>query len=130
LAVAGLIVILALLFRIRADGLVVVVGLEAYPLPATCMSYAWFGVKCPGCGLTRSLVYLAHGDWAASWRMHRLGWLFGALIVGQFPYRFLALQRGGRHPFGPSFPTAVGYVLIFLLFGNWLADGVADWLTH
>jgi hypothetical protein len=130
LVIAGLIVLLALLFRVRADGRVAVAGLDDYPLPPVCVSYAWFGVKCPGCGLTRSVVYLAHGDLAASWQTHRLGWLFGVLILGQFPYRFLALKRGGRHPFGAGFPAAVGYLLLFLLFGNWLAASVADWLTR
>jgi hypothetical protein len=129
LVLSGLIVILALVLQVRADSRVVVAGLDEYPLPSTCMSYAWFGVKCPGCGLTRSLIHLFHGDWLASWRMHRLGWLFGALIVGQFPYRYLALQRGGRHPLGPLFPKLVGWAVIFLLFANWLSEGLERWLV-
>src|SRR5712671_4868428 len=31
-------------------------------LPPLCVARPYLGVKCPGCGLTRSFVYLAHGD--------------------------------------------------------------------
>jgi hypothetical protein len=120
LVVSSLVVILALLLQVRADGRVCVIGLEDHPLPHTCMSYAWFGVKCPGCGLTRSLVLLAHGDWAASWQQHRLGALMMALILMQFPYRIMALKRGGRPPLGQRVPHLVGLAVIGLLIGNWL----------
>jgi hypothetical protein len=31
------------------------------------------GLPCPGCGLTRSLMALWHGDWLTSFRYHPLG---------------------------------------------------------
>ena len=32
------------------------------PLPELCMLYSRFGVDCPGCGLTRTFIYMAHGQ--------------------------------------------------------------------
>ena len=122
LVISAVVIILTLIFRVREDREVYVGGLEDYPLPPLCMSYALFGVKCPGCGLTRSLIYLAHGDWAGSWRMHRLGILFGAVILVQIPYRLWSLRHGGRPSFGVWLPTCFGYVLIWLLMANWVFD--------
>jgi hypothetical protein len=42
-------------------------------LPPTCGSKAMWGLDCPGCGLTRSFVSLAHGDFWASWRVNPAG---------------------------------------------------------
>jgi hypothetical protein len=69
-----------------------------------------------------SLVYLAHGDWEASCRMHRIGWLMALAVLLQFPYRIVALRRADRQFLGHWFPTAVGFTLIVLLVGNWLWD--------
>jgi hypothetical protein len=122
LVVSSLAVLAAVLLHVRADGQVALRGLSEYALPPTCLSYAWFGVKCPGCGLTRSIVYLAHGDWKASWRLHRLGWLMASAIVLQFPYRILALLLPDRSVVGLSFCRLFGQFLIAALLANWLLD--------
>jgi hypothetical protein len=119
LAVASLVVVLSLILQVRSDDRVIVTGFPDYPLPHACLSYAWFGIRCPGCGLTRSLVHLAHGDWAASWHDHRVGWLMALAIFLQFPYRLIALWRGGPPPLGIWVPRIFGYALITLLIGNW-----------
>ncbi len=124
LAVACAVVILAFLFVEVSGGRVAVRGLTGYPLPESCLSRTWFGLKCPGCGLTRSIVHLAEGDWRASWRSHRLGGLMAAVIVFQIPYRLMALRRPDRHLIPDRWLAVFGYVLIGLLIGNWLMDVV------
>ena len=42
-------------------------------MPPLCPFKALTNVPCPGCGLTRSLVLFAHGDWAQSVNFHPLG---------------------------------------------------------
>ena len=122
LAVAALVVVLALVFQVRPDERVIVTGLPDYPLPPACMSREYFGVKCPGCGLTRSFVHLAHADWAASWKCHRLGWLLATAVLLQFPYRLLALRRGGQSPLGDRVPRWFGCLLIISLLVNWTLE--------
>ena len=41
--------------------------------PVTCGFRAAFGLPCPGCGMTRSVVAFANGDPAASFAHHPLG---------------------------------------------------------
>jgi hypothetical protein len=90
-----------------------------YPLPHACYSRVLFGARCPGCGLTRSFVHLAHGRWRAAWQVHRLGWLLAAIVVFQFPYR-AALVRGGENwAVGPRFAAWFGIAVIGLLVANW-----------
>ncbi len=84
------------------------------------MSRQWFGLNCPGCGLTRSLIHLAHGDWQASMAMHRLGWMMAAAILLQFPYRISCLRHGHISPLGTRLPKWFGYTLICSLVANWL----------
>jgi hypothetical protein len=89
------------------------------------MSRSVLGLKCPGCGLTRSIIHLARGDWRASWRDHRLGGLLAAVVAFQIPYRLLALRRPDRLVISPRWQAILGHALIVLLIGNWLVDVVA-----
>jgi hypothetical protein len=114
-----IIVVLSLLLQVPSQERVAVVGLPSLPLPQTCLSKAFFGVDCPGCGLTRSFVCLAHGDWFSAWKFHRLGWLLAISVLLQFPYRIYALKSGKEMPLGRRFPTFYACFLIALLFGNW-----------
>ena len=93
LAAAGAVLILAFMLVEVPDGRIAVRGFTRFPLPKACMSRTILGLNCPGCGLTRSIIHLAEGDWRASWRNHRLGGLFAALLRLQVPYRLLALRR-------------------------------------
>lgn len=89
------------------------------PLPHTCVARTVFGVDCPTCGLTRSIVHLAHGRVAESLAMHRLGWFVFGLIVAQVPYRLWRLS-GGRAPFAstPRSPPVLWCGLLVLLLLN------------
>lgn len=119
LLAAMVVVVLALMLEVAGDERVTLGGI---PLPPTCASRSLFDVDCPGCGLTRSFVLLAHGDWTGAWRMHRLGWLLAMLTLVQFPYRIAALRFPDRELLGTLFPKLVGYLLIGLLIGNWLLN--------
>jgi hypothetical protein len=119
--VSVVVVVLSFLLECPSDQQV---ELHGVPLPGTCMSQTLFGLRCPGCGLTRSLVFLAHGDLAGSLRLHRLGWLLAAAVLAQFPYRLAALWCKQDYPLGRTFPKLFGHALIVLLIGNWLLEFV------
>lgn len=117
LALAVFIGVMALLLDVRDDR-VAVAGLPDYPLPHLCMSRSLFGLSCPGCGLTRSFIHLAHGDWQAAWRVHRLGWLVAAVVLFQLPYRAWLLA-GRRSGLPTRFVQCYAAVVVALLLINW-----------
>jgi hypothetical protein len=120
LVVALGVIALSFLLDVHADQRVAFRYLPGIPMPETCLSRGMFGVRCPGCGLTRSFVYLAHGELLASLEMHRVGWLLAAAILFQIPYRSYALLYGDVSPATLFAYRIFGYVLIGLLVLNWL----------
>ena len=121
LVVAGAVVVLAFFLEVHSDQRVAFSLFPAWPLPETCPSRSLFHIDCPGCGLTRSFIYLAHGDWAASLAIHRVGWLMALAVVWQFPYRIVALRSQTGAPLGNSVPKLFGWLLIVALIANWFA---------
>lgn len=59
-----------------------------------CLAMEWFGVPCPGCGVTTSVTLAVHGRWMASFLDQPLG-LFVALLLALYPlWAFWQLARG------------------------------------
>lgn len=72
-------------------------------LPETCMSQRIFGISCPGCGLTRSFVAMAHGEFDLAIQANPVGPVLFVLCWLQIPYRILrylgyslSVDAGGR----------------------------------
>ena len=91
-------------------------------LPGVCMSRQLFNVSCPGCGLTRSFVAFAHGDFRHSLSSHRLG----PLLYVYFVF-LLALHAYGLYARNRILPRILvmthhwaGLVMVALLIGNWI----------
>ena len=75
------------------------VAIAGWEIPEICFWKNLFGWSCPGCGMTRSWVYLAHGDWSAALRMNVLGPILFLAAVIQVPlsgYRLFRLWRARR----------------------------------
>lgn len=117
LLAAGVIVAAAML-EVLPNERVAVRGLASYPLPHLCMSRLLYGFSCPGCGLTRSFIHLAHADWRAAWHVHRCGWLLAALVVAQIPYRALVLARLMR-PISARVAQCLSFAILSVLVLNW-----------
>jgi hypothetical protein len=122
LAIACFVVLASLVLEVHPDGRVGLAGAPRLLLPPLCLPQEWFGLRCPGCGLTRSFVYLADGNWSASLEAHRLGWLVAAAVVVQAPYRLHALWRPGRLLLSPCAARCLGNGLIAALILYWLLE--------
>jgi Protein of unknown function (DUF2752) len=121
LAIATGVVIFSLLLEVRHDQRVAFRGWPDFPIPETCGARTWFNTSCPGCGLTRGMIHLAHADWNAAINVHRLSGLMAFAILLQFPYRISCL-RLGRPPFGSLVPKIFANVLIASLLINWVVN--------
>jgi hypothetical protein len=74
----------------------VVLPLLQFPVPELCTMRRLAGIDCPGCGLTRCFISLAHGDLAAAWSYNPAGlWLF-LIMAFQIPFRSYQLWRLNR----------------------------------
>ena len=94
-ALCATVLLLAWLLGVRGGTSVVLPGFEL-ALPNLCMSRRLMGIDCPGCGMTRCFISLAHADVNAAWAYNPAGiWLF-AIMAFQVPYRALQLWRIGR----------------------------------
>ena len=119
LATACGIILLSSVLIVRSDEHAAFALLPNCPIPSSCPSRAIFGINCAGCGLTRSFIFLAHGDWQNAFARNRMGWLLALAVVLQIPYRLVALFGRNLQPLGQRFPRIFGTALIVALFGNW-----------
>lgn len=83
----------------------------------TCILRILTGLPCPGCGMTRSWVHLAHGDVAAAFEYNLFGPLAMATAAGLVVYTAVALVR--RQPTERLFDQLNPKVLMVLM-GLWL----------
>mgnify|MGYP002778380261 CR=1 FL=1 len=110
---AGAVLLLSLLLPSPQNGQILGVG-------SICTFKNVFGIPCPGCGLTRSFVAIARGQWAESFAWHPLGpllWLGVAIYFVASLY--FALFRA---PFRVSMRLQLGAVLgvLLALFAVWI----------
>lgn len=124
LGIAAAVVVLSLMLQVREDQRVEFRFWPQFPMPETCSSRTWFGIDCPGCGLTRSFIYMASGDWNAAFAVNRTGWLLALTVLGQFPYRWHVLKQinaGDDVRVAPVWTSYFSYFVIVALVGNWAA---------
>jgi len=118
LLVSVLVVGIALLLPLPKEGQLTFFG---QPLPPLCALKALTGVNCPGCGLTRSFVSMAHLSPSLAWSYNRAGCLFFLILAAQVPLRAWALFQSP-----PPAPSSKGerwvYLIIALVLLNWFVD--------
>jgi len=114
------VLIAGLLVDVNVDGNLSLRGLPSMQFPIICPLRRFFGIPCPTCGMTRSVVHMVQGRPSQSFAAHRLGSLVLAAILFQIPYRTWRLtgrRRLPNHPRLAEFALA-GFLLLLVL--NWL----------
>lgn len=72
------------------------VSLLGAEVPVLCGWRRVTGIPCPGCGLTRSFTFMAHGDLWGGFRMNPLGPPMFLFTLSQVPWRLWKLGQGYR----------------------------------
>lgn len=90
--------------------------------PMHCILYHTFGVKCAFCGMSRSFIALADGNFQKAWQYHRLGPILFCFILLQIPYRIwaLAIYPKKAVPVVRKFLLLLGTAVLIAVFFNWL----------
>lgn len=121
LFLCGAILLLASVLGINQAGLVYLPPFIEWGGPTLCVTKALFHRDCAGCGITRSLISIGHGDWRASLAFHPVGIAFYLFLWAQVLFQISALQRlkQGQTGHKNRFLLYYGYALIaaFLLTG-------------
>ena len=100
------------------------VGIVAFRLPF-CPLASVFGVPCPGCGLTRATLALAHGDLKHALALHPLVFVLAPLFtwaVGGAAIGYVRGPRAGRPMrlwLASRTLTALASVLMLATLGVW-----------
>jgi hypothetical protein len=89
--------------------------------PVICPFRLATGLPCPGCGLTRSWVYIAHGDFSEALRANPFGYLTMAAAVAVVAVLIAAALLG--RPI-PSLSPVIRSRPFFVVLGGWLAFAV------
>lgn len=93
LLAALLVGLLALrLFGVPDDGGSVTLG--GRDLPGVCAYHQMTGASCPGCGMSRALVLLAHGEFRRARRATPAAWPMAVFIAAQLLWRLGHLLAG------------------------------------
>lgn len=83
------------------------------------------GVPCPGCGLTRATLALAHGDLRHALELHPLVLVLAPLFIWAMSSAAIGYVRGPRAPrnvrhwLASRTVTALGSVLLLVTLGVW-----------
>ncbi len=130
LGLSAVVVLLAILLQVRDERSVVVPGLEL-ALPGTCTFRQYFGADCPGCGLTRCFVSMAHGEVQRAWQFNPVGIFLFMVVASQIPFRTWQLWRL-RSGLAEIHLGWWGYsVLLFVVAGlliQWIVRVTMEWL--
>lgn len=121
LVICGGIIIASAALELRPSGLSLP-GLPSLVLPGMCVTRTVFHVNCPGCGMTRSFVAMAHGELELAFRLHRLGPLLFVLVLAQIPLRAYTILTGRLPPLLDNSRVGrwMGGFLVLAIFANWL----------
>lgn len=114
------VILLALVLDVRNQHVILPVWGAA--LPESCWFKRLTGMECPGCGLTRSVVSLVHGNFLDAWHFNPGGYLFFALVAAQMPYRIAQIRRIklGFAPWSDANTApAIACLAALLLFVQW-----------
>ncbi|MBX3414001.1 MAG: DUF2752 domain-containing protein [Pirellulales bacterium] len=120
-AAAASILVASFVLRVQGEH-AVCLPVVGTPLPELCYWRAVSGLPCPGCGLTRCFISMAHGELSRAWSFQPVGCLLFLGVVFQIPYRawqIWRLRRGqGDQP--PRWLVVAAWLFVPAFFVQWI----------
>lgn len=130
LAMCVAVVALSFVLSVR-DRRQVVLPVIGQPLPELCHFKRYTGIDCPGCGLTRSFISIAHARWQDAWRYNPAAFLLFPIVLFQIPYRSFQIWRvrTGRPEWQLGrWGQGVLGVFVAVALGQWVLRQLGVWL--
>ncbi len=121
LTLSTVVILLAFFLRTEGETVVTIPFLDA-PLPPLCLFQHFTGFDCPGCGLTRCFISVAHGRFQNAWYYNPGGIALFFFVAAQIPYRAVQIVRIRRGL--PELSVArvqwIISIVVVLMFFPWL----------
>lgn len=92
LAMSVTIVLLSFVMKFDGGDMVSLPGFQS-PMPETCSSKAYFGLSCPGCGLTRSFISISRGQFGKAWQLNPASFFVYVFVAIQIPWQCFQIWR-------------------------------------
>lgn len=94
------------------------------PVPESCTTRLFFGIDCPGCGMTRAFISISHGQFAQAWNFNPASFIAYFFVAVQLPWQLLQMHRiwQGR--------SAIESIWIYVLPIAMAAAMVIQWLIR
>ncbi|MCA9213933.1 MAG: DUF2752 domain-containing protein [Planctomycetales bacterium] len=98
------------------------VSVGGHTLPELCFTKRITGMSCPGCGMTRSFISMAHGNGRAAWAFHPAGPIWFVVFAAQIPYRSWQLWRlhRGKSEFVTGYERHAIASMLAVVFLGWI----------
>lgn len=91
-------------------------------IPETCTLHTQLGIDCPGCGLTRSFIHLAHGRAQAAWHLNPIGLFMFAYVAWQIPLALVSFWAAVVPSKQPA--RSSGWLSNWARYNQWLLVGL------
>ena len=89
-------------------------------IPHQCVIQKTIDAPCPGCGVTRSLVSTAKGEFLHAWQLNPGGFCLFLYLIVQIPIRLIAIRFSGMADQVMQLSRAGSIAVITILFLVWI----------
>ena len=89
-------------------------------LPHVCLFRKFFGIPCPGCGITRSLIDISRFDLPSSWQSNPVGIFIALFVFIQIVMRPLAMIFRKISDLMGAYSKSLSNTIIISLFLVWI----------
>lgn len=119
---SALVILIAFSLRVPGEEKVYLPFFEDTAIPGSCFSRETLGVDCPGCGLTRCFICMAHFDFVRAWHFNPVGVFCFLFVVVHIPYRGIQLRRHyqGKEPLRLGIASWILYFFLIALLTQWI----------
>ena len=88
------IMLLSFLLKVNDSNQVLVPGVST-PMPDSCLTKMYWGIDCPGCGMSRAFICISAGHFGKARQLNRGSFLIYLFIAIQIPWHAMQLLRVG-----------------------------------
>jgi len=89
-------------------------------LPSGCLMKTLFKIECPFCGLSRSLIEIAHLNFKSAITYNLSGPAFFLFLLFQLPYRVYGFLGKGLNSYSEKLTSFPLILLLLAFFSQWL----------